>query len=332
VRGAIVALIDPQPGLVLPEEVSRGIFEFEPGVSIGHVPGWCRDPGVFASMLEPEHKSIVGSARHAFSAEFTYVESTIPGTSEKRTPEELRAERRIRNAALAMWLAHPFWLEVPLAVRASAREDGIFRWEGGGRPDMDVQLGWGSDPGNSGNRVPGDALKEARVLYEGMTSLPDGGAVAVALDALWYSLTLRKPLLAFLVLWIALEALFGPEGPERVVACLKRWIPGFVEERAGISGLSRGTVDKWYRARCKIAHGRSLRPKDAKKAAELTDTAKGVENVARRSLVAILKDPSLATLLNGETRELELARRYGDPRPMNVRVLERIARLWPWSR
>jgi hypothetical protein len=331
-RGAIVALIEPEPGLVLPEEVSTAAFEFEPGVSIGRVPDWCRDPGAFASMLAPEHERIVSKARHAFWAEFPYVESAMPGNSQKRTPEELRAERRIRNAVLAMWLAHPFWFEVPLAVRASAREDGRLRWEGGDRPDMDVQLGWGSDPDNSGNRVPGDALKEARVLYEGMTSLPDGGAVAVALEALWYSLTLRKPQLAFLVLWIALEALFGPDGPERVTACLKRWIPGFAEEKAGINGLSKGTVDKWYRARCKIAHGRSLCPKDAKKAAELMETAKGVENVARRSLVAILKDPSLAVLLNGESRELELARRYGDPRPMNVRVLERIKRLWPWSR
>jgi hypothetical protein len=332
VRGAIVALIEPEPGLVLPEEVSTTAFEFEPGVSIGRVPDWCRDPGVFETMLEPEHKRIVGSARHAFSAEFLYVESATHGNPQNLTPEEVRAERRIRNAILAMWLAHPFGFEVPFAVRASAREDARFRWDGGGRPDMDVQIGWRSDPDNSGNPVPGHALREARVLYEGMTSLPASGAVAVALEALWYSLTLRKPLLAFLVLWIALEALFGPSGPERVTACLKRWIPGFAEEMAGIGGLSKGTVDKWYRARCKIAHGRSLRPTDAKKAAELTETAKSVENVARRSLVAILKDPSLAVLLNGESRELELARRYGDPRPMNVRVLERIARLWPWSR
>lgn len=241
-RGCVIAYIEP--GLVLPQGPGRTLGV---GVRLCPVPAWARRAGMFEGRLDPHQATALRSSCFCFRADFTFAEGSRPGTVDLPSPEESRAESLIRDAALALWLSQRCYLSVKMAVRWVELEDGKLHWNSGFTPDMTLQRGFGSG-GQSGEYFSSTTLDDARRIAVAL-SKSNGGALGLAKNALWYSLTVTREEVSFLLLWVALKSLFSPETPDQLTAKLTRWLHGFATKDLKRTGLSKSAVSRWYTAK-----------------------------------------------------------------------------------
>lgn len=144
----------------------------------------------------------------------------------------------------------------------------------------------------------------ARGLYlalASLTKLPREGTVWTAIHALRQALTEETWVIRYLLLWVALEALFGPEDAREVTFRLSQRAAFFLTDDRMEAQKLFDVVKTGYSWRSKVVHGMRLRKRPKKTSDE--EMMSEVEDLLRRSLKRLLNDLPTIETFEGKNRE-----------------------------
>lgn len=135
-------------------------------------------------------------------------------------------------------------------------------------------------------------LRVARRLNESIGSVRPSSALSTALEALWRALVEESVEVRYLLLWVVLEALFGPAEGREVSYRLAQRIALFTSQDAEKREARSRRLRDLYRIRSQIVHGRRAAGLSEEKAiAQLLE----LEATVRLSLGAILESRELVS-------------------------------------
>jgi hypothetical protein len=145
-----------------------------------------------------------------------------------------------------------------------------------------------------------DDFVRARTLHKQLLSLDEAGTIWRAVYSV--SLGLRETDWAsrFMQMWIAMEALFGPEDAREITYRISQRIALFlIAEKRNAFDLFQ-EVKSSYSWRSKVAHGLRLNKLETDESEVLSYS---IEQLVATSLKKILLDPNLVKTFDGAQRE-----------------------------
>lgn len=194
-------------------------------------------------------------------------------------------------ANLALWLAQPSPACFNYTFSASLI---VERWE---LQQCDRYSPLLCHPNNKNVEISEEDIHQAIALYKILTDLPKENAIWTAVHSTWIALQMALEHVRYLLFWIALEALYGPEDGREITFRLAQRIAFFLGKNASDAENIFKCAKNGYSFRSKVAHGKW---KSSPKSNELTAE---IENFVRQSLSQILLNPSLKTHFIGKNRE-----------------------------
>lgn len=145
--------------------------------------------------------------------------------------------------------------------------------------------------------TPADVVT-AKNLFESILTLPRQGTVWTAMRILHKALTEQMWEVRFLLQWIVLEALFGPDSVEETTHKLCERLATFLEKAPATVEELFHRAKASYGWRSKIVHGLKLHKLE--KSEELSQE---IESFIRKSLVAILTEPKFLAIFDCKRRD-----------------------------
>jgi hypothetical protein len=143
-------------------------------------------------------------------------------------------------------------------------------------------------------------LHTARGLNCALMALTRRETIWIASRALWLALLTREWTIRYLLLWTALEALFGPEDGREITYRLSQRVAFFLVGKGAEASKAFESIKKGYEWRSRVVHGMRL----GKLKPELSERIMHEsEALVRDSLKRILADSRLIKQFNGRTRE-----------------------------
>lgn len=242
---------------------------------------WLASRAVYALVLDWSADRIAASDDDQFS----------PGPNNA----ERRALRMLERTTEAVWITK----------RSTFSFDFIVDFSRDGPPASSIS--WGRVPSlvslpSYANEILGSAdLEQASEVNDAIAQVLPRTALNIALDALWHALTETNPFLRYLLLWVALEALFGPESSQELSYRLALRLTRFGEHQGEKLQSRFSEIRMAYDLRSKIVHGRT------KGALGKDDSDRWVlfcEGLLQSALRRILTDPNLrAVFCSAKERE-----------------------------
>jgi hypothetical protein len=282
----VVPLMNLDDGLKTPVYFAKGLW-------LTLVPDWIRQD-MCAEILSSSDRETLKQLRYAFIVEYAAACSGAPDP-DWDGPEPRSIQEAKHEVALLANLA--FWI-----VRASpACFDLVFhapRWQDG----WNIQRGekHGSiicHPLDRSARLTNQDLEQSIGIHAALCKLPSANSIWTALRSTWSALQIGNSAVRELVMWIALEALFGAEGGREEEGGLPRKIGYFLAADQQEAGELRIRAEKGYALRCRLAHGERIPPSD------LATSSHETETLIRRSLAKILLDVETMNSFCGTGRE-----------------------------
>jgi len=289
-----------QPNWVLPSEINLP-FHFNENVSIRLIPEWVGAESAPNRLRERLREKLEEGVKYCIAVEY---EADALGSPD---PERTGRPRAIQHAAadkihfvnLALWLTRPTDLSFDLVAHAVnhgtewvTRQ--IVRYEPiRALPEYQVE-----------EYTLGD-IEKSRILYRGLDRISLDGTVRLSGGTTVRALSETRWTLRFLLLWIALECLFGPADARETTFRLSQRVALFLESDPALVEALFEKVKDSYAWRSKAVHGlRLTHLKEEKSQLLLVE----LEAVVRRVLLSILDKDSIATIFDGAERETYLDR------------------------
>jgi hypothetical protein len=206
-------------------------------------------------------------------------------------------DERIRQANLALWLARATDVSVDVLAKIERYPDTAFP-----RAMSSLTSYHGNrlrpHPDDHGEALTQEDLMRARQLNVSLSAaLLEKGAVEIAIRALWMALTMSDWNLRYVLLWIALEALFGPKDSGETTYRLPNRMALFLAPERSAGELIRLWATKAYGARSRIVHGRGLDV--TAKGTDGPNLVHKTEQYAAEAIRRALLEPTLAALFKG---------------------------------
>jgi hypothetical protein len=252
-------------------------FYFAPNISIDVVPEYLKADSLL------KHQSYYDLQQFEvcthclifdYEAHALYSPDPLWKGPEPRPIEKANVERAYL-ANLALWLQHPSPTGFNLIFNMP--EFGNFIIQGSERCDRFL-----CHPDDEGERIEQSDLEPAKLLFAALSKIPRETALWTALRALTAALQMNSEEIRYLLLWVAIEALFGTnfEIKYRISQRLAFFIANNRSEARDLFTIAK----KAYDFRSKVAHGAW---KEDKHSTALTAST---ESLIRRALVRLLKD------------------------------------------
>lgn len=277
--------------------------EFAKGLCFSSVPSWLLQDKWF-ERLSASDRDTLNRSHYAFIAEYTAASLGDPD------PEYRGADHRsIQDAKFeAVVLAN---LSLWLVKSSLACFDMVFHCPLFGQ-NWNIQKSERHSrllchPYDQDAVLTNQDIEDARKLHSQMSSVDTQKSVWTAIHSTWSALQIRKGDIRYLLFWIALEALFGPEDGHEMTFRLSQRISTFLSTDGKEALELFRRVKKLYETRSKIAHG------VLKTGSDLIDKGCETETLIRRALVKILGDDNFLQAFCGKGRESfldELAFRF----------------------
>jgi hypothetical protein len=281
-------------------------FQFASDATIERVPTDLREETDLKE-LGRFHKEWIAGCRNCLIIHYEADAPYSPDPNWKGDPPRT-IEQSNREAAylanLAFWLQHPS----PIGFRwlfHMPEFDGKFIVQSS--EDRNDFL---CHPYDKDERVRVEDLEPAKALFAALLKIPHDTPVWTPLRSIIAALQMNVEEIRYLLLWTALEALFG--APIEIKFRISQRIAFFITGDKNEARAVFGAIKKSYDFRSKVAHGAWKKNKDS------TDLTANTEQHLRRSLVRMLLDDNLMTNFLGkdETRNdylEELIFLYGTP-------------------
>lgn len=145
-----------------------------------------------------------------------------------------------------------------------------------------------------------DDLERAKALFHVMLTLQKDGTVRAALTSAMRALVEGTWELRYLLFWLGLESLFGPNDGREITFRLSQRAALFLETDGGKAEEIFKEIKKSYGWRSKIVHGLRITKLGQDESLKLLDE---LEVIVRRSLMAVLSSETIAAVFDGEGRE-----------------------------
>jgi len=279
------------PVKALPNRVSQ----IGPGVSLDAIPQWFKAERLYAEKEFGKRETLCSEAclRATFQGDGLGELCAGPGGRQGRNHEA--SWERIRIANLALWLARPSALHVELVVTTEP------------------------DPGPGGTAISGRFLESIRPheryasaalglnhvktadrLATAIQELPRPSSVWTATRFLWLALTEELWETRYVNLWVAIEALFGPENRERVGRKLRTRVAKFLNDNDKEALVARDIVRAGYELRSAAVHGSRLARRTEP---EMSESMLMSEGIVLTALRRILSDPELVAKFCSSSRD-----------------------------
>lgn len=277
----------------VPDSVSLPV-ELADGVRIERLPDWVKvdEATGLESWSTREH---IKEAVAGFVMEFEA--SALDAGAQK-------AAEKIFLAGVAMWLAQPTgWSPAHITHFGEKGRAGSLRQTG----ECSVLR---VAPDQAYDVPTPEALAKAARLHAAILALRRDGAVWSALRHLTIAAPedLWEP--RYVMMWVALEALFGPEDAREITYRMSQRIGLFLGKEPQERGQLFRDARAGYGMRSKVVHGGRLAGLTGERSGELMMT---VEALIRRAVVTLLEDAKLCEIFDGAGREKyldELAFRF----------------------
>lgn len=295
-KSVVVGFLDPT--WPIPEMDREAGFDLGNGVTLITPPDWVRSEGILSDLDKRDRETVQRMAQLCLFVDVLAAEggSRTPTWQVDRMLLVHRPspyDGKIRQANLALWLSRASDVSVDVLLRIELYPDKAFprrmtsvtSYHGNRfRPHRD----------DFGDAFTQEELMRARELNVRLSpALLERGAVEIAIRALWMALTMSEGNLRYVLLWVALEALFGSD-VETTYKLATRMALFLAPERSAGECI-RLWATRAYRARSKIVHGRGL---DV--TAELIhQTEQFTAEAIRRALL----EPALGALFRGDRDE-----------------------------
>jgi hypothetical protein len=182
-------------------------------------PQWVLQDQPFLKNLGLHDQQSVLNARHAFVAEYEAASIGEPDPEDTEKKEEGERRRSIQESKtrlaifgnLAIWLRQPSPLCFTVSLHAVIWTSNI---EGPRGPIL--QQSERSQPiychmNDAGNPLEKHHIIKASELYPALRSIEQGNALWVAVRAIWAGLSSYASDIRYMLFWVALAALFGPD-------------------------------------------------------------------------------------------------------------------------
>ena len=279
------------PTKALPNRVSR----IGPGVILDAIPAWFKGERQYAEKEFGKREAFSSQACLRATLEGDGLGELCAGPGGKQGKNHEVSWERIRIANLALWLARPSALHVELVVTTEP------------------------EPGPGGTAISGRFLESIRPheryagasltvnnvetadrLATAIQQLPRPSSVWTATRFLWLALTEELWETRYVNLWVAIEALFGPENRERIGRKLRTRVARFLNDDDREALVARDIVKVGYDLRSAAVHGNRLATRTEP---EMPDSMLMSEGIVLTTLRKILTDPELVTKFCSPSRD-----------------------------
>lgn len=284
--GAWATVVFVNPEYYDPSQVLSTGIQFGQEITLGAVPEWTKEKKITEDLNARQREYVVGQATWAFTAEYDADSLGDPDPTWKG--DELRGKQdvvleRILLSNLALWISKPSRIGSELYVHAHTTDgEHILR-------QTSSLQGVIPHKRDANNVLGEEDFDTAKKLYETILSLDRTEAPWIACKTLLSAISAREWEIRFLLLWIALEALFGADS--EVTYRLAQRIAFFnASDRAEAKVLFE-RAKRGYHWRSRVVHGLQLRKLRREESSEvLYDT----EYFARQSMRKLLIDRTIA--------------------------------------
>jgi hypothetical protein len=202
---------------------------------------------------------------------------------------------RIRIANLALWLARPSGLHVEVVVTTEPQP-------GPGGTAISGRLLESIRPHEryAGASLTLNNVQTADRLATAIQELPRPSSVWTATRFLWLALTEELWETRYVNLWVAIEALFGPENRERIAKKLRTRVARFLNADDKEALVAQEIVKAGYDLRSAAIHGSRLTKRTE---SEMSESLLMSEGIILTALRKILSDPELVAKFCSASRD-----------------------------
>jgi len=279
-------------------------FEFEKGIILRPAPSWLTQEDMRKEL--GFYSNIIDSAKFALIREYEAgsMGETDPSWQGKKTRSKQNiADELIKICSLSLWLAKPSSFKLKILIHSEQINDKWYlRTLYYPRPLL-------SHERDCDNRLKINDLNLARKLFSSINCLTRNGPIWRAIWAVYAALSEIWEI-RYMLLWIALESIFGPKDAREIRYKLSQRIAFFLSSSRK-EALNQFEVAKCcYDWRCKVVHGLRM---DSRKQNKSEEILYKTECLIRKTLNKILINHKLIEKFNND-KERE---KYLDALPFN---------------
>ena len=275
----------------------RQSLEFANGVKLESLPDWVKTEKALKFIGWSRRQSISKFALIGFTIQYEAGSLGDPDTDWKGTKPRSKQEKAIEQillANLSIWIAKP----------SKFSYDTILHFDRPGDPESIRQsistFGLVPHHFDADTELSAEDFDTAIAVHNSICSLHRDGNLWTASRLLWRALSERMWEARFLLLWVVMEALFGPTDPREITYRLSQRVAFFLgQNRDEIEQLFNNTK-ALYSLRSKTVHGARLSKLPEDRSAQVLYD---VEKLARKSISKILLDDRLIKKFDGKKRD-----------------------------
>ncbi len=267
------------------------------GVTFGALPAWVAEHD-FTTYLTRQSREKIKRNPVGFVVPYAAAALGDPHPKHLSPPRSWQdvVEDSVQLAALACWLDAPRSFDIECFAhfeQPDSTSAWIFRHAQHNPGSLFVMQGEAEQALTLSDAVP------VLELHRALLALKAGGTVLAAVHSLIAALGLVGWQVRYLLDWVSVEALFGPEDGREITYRMAQRVALFLgQDRRSAVQLNK-EMKLGYGWRSKVVHGLRLKKLSADQSRQLSCT---VESVLRRALVKILGDGH-AERFDGSSRE-----------------------------
>ena len=272
-------------------------LELANGIKIESVPDWIKTDQALEHLSWSRRNVIQKHLLFGFTIEYKAKSLGDPDLDwngvQPRSLQE-KAEELIQLANLALWISKPSQLSY----------DDTLHFDRLGDPTSlrHARSGFGlvPHPKDIETELTFDDFQQAKIIHTVLCELSRNSTLWTAIRLLWKALADRMWESRFLLMWVVMEAIFGPTDPRETTYRLSQRVAFFLgENRKEIINMFRITK-KSYSWRSKIVHGlRLIKLSDD----ESIRISYDLQEIMRKAILAILQNKELVVEIDGKRRE-----------------------------
>jgi len=276
-------------------------IELAAGVQLMSLPDWVAQDARLAENLSVSARDDLKRTRYCLLVGYeadSFGEPDPEWTGKQPSSKQDRAAERLDLAAFALWLATPCDIGIGLMLDYESGSTWV-------RRRVTERIPFDVHKADLDACLSREAVERAKNLHAGLLRLQRGAPVWAAVRLLWKALTDHWWESRFAMLWIAMEALFGPENPGETTFRLSLRAGFFLaSEPSDVRRIFRA-VKKSYGLRSQTVHGLRIRKKLTEGAS--LDRMQEVEAWLCDGLTKILLSPDhMRTFESSKLREAYL--------------------------
>lgn len=259
------------------------LWQFADGFVLGALPAWVRTESMLNDLNRWDREGIE-EAGHAFIATYAAASLGEPDPAwQGPTPKSIQETKYEIGVLgnLALWLSRPGSVCFTIVLHAPVFSSGPVAQRITSHSPLLCH------PGHERRRITADDLRVAATLHESLVLVERDTALWTAIRATWAGLQMNIEAIRYVLFWVALEALFGPDDGREITYRLSQRVGFFLGQDRAEARQLFDTAKKGYGLRSKIVHGRWS--DNAESETRMLDT----EGLVQRSLVKILDNTEL---------------------------------------